>query len=74
MKLRTLLIGVELSALLSCTTSCILEFPTLIDICDTEWQSDNSDLYSYDLQLTYKRPEDAEEIKLISATFIRLTE
>ncbi len=44
MKLRTLLIGVELSALLSCTTSCILEFPTLIDICDTEWQSDDSEL------------------------------
>ena len=49
MKLRTLLIGVELSALLSCTTSCILEFPTLIDICDTEWQSDDSELGNIEL-------------------------
>ena len=44
MKLRTLLIGVELSALLSCTTSCILEFPTITNLCDTEWKSESSEL------------------------------
>lgn len=58
MKLRTLLIGIELSALLSCTTSCILEFPTIINLCNTEWESNDSDL-GY-VELSFKCYEDGK--------------
>ena len=46
------MIGVNLSALLSSATSCILEYPTIINICDTEWKSENSELG--DVGLSFK--------------------